>query len=81
MSSIKWTRGDVPGLYVSRCGQYEIARKWNGTAEYDATWVPYYKGSDNLWRRLAGRDGCRLLAQARRVCSDHAAAQREAVTA
>jgi hypothetical protein len=72
-TKIKWTRTDA-GDYISDCGMYEIARTiWHDSTAHTA-WVPYYMGTraGADWdTRLTDRHGMRLLADAKRACTDH----------
>jgi hypothetical protein len=72
-TKIKWTR-TTPGLYVSDCGRYEIARTVRHNDPAYTAWVPYYMGTvDGAAHdtRLTDRHGVRLLDDAKRACTDH----------
>jgi hypothetical protein len=70
ITEIRFTR-IKPGLYVSKCGRYEIARTiWHDNPAHTA-WVPYRvdgSGGGIYDGRLTDRYGCRLLADAKAVC-------------
>jgi hypothetical protein len=64
------------GLYASECLRYEIARTVRHNDPAHTAWVPYYMGSlmgQAHDTRLTDRHGCRLLADAQRMCMEHAA--------
>jgi|688.fasta_scaffold1796095_2 hypothetical protein len=72
-TKIKWTRR-ADGDYISDCGMYEIARTIRHGSTAHTAWVPYYMGSraGDYWdKRLTDRHGVRLLADAKRACTDH----------
>ena len=46
-TKIQWTR-TMPGLYVSDCGRYEIARTVRHNDPAYTAWVPYYMGTVDL---------------------------------
>tara|TARA_R110000868_G_scaffold48061_1_gene156726 strand:+ start:2643 stop:2906 length:264 start_codon:yes stop_codon:yes gene_type:complete len=68
---IKWTR-ESPGLYVSKCGKYEITRKVSRSGL--CGWVSYYLGTrhgEQYDTRITRMDGCALLADAKSMCDQH----------
>lgn len=71
-TKIQWTRPQS-GVYVSRCGTYEIARTLGvgSSAVSDPWWVCYVKAPDG-WKRITARYGTSTLAFAKARCQAHA---------